>query len=107
VSPRMFIGMVGLALAVVGLIALTSGVSASYDAGEFFGREEASCGTAFSPDDRYDNAPAAACEEAIDTRRMWGWPLLVLGVLAAVGAATVWPVSGRAAAKEGGPGTQP
>jgi hypothetical protein len=86
-SPRMFIGLLGAAAVVAGLIALLTGVTTSIDA--LFGPQTVGCGSTVAPNHEFGANVAAACEKALDTRRMWGWPLLIVGGIAASGAVLV------------------
>ncbi len=98
-SPRLFAGLLGALGAIAGLLALSTGVNAHYDA-TIFGRAQISCGTPFNPTAGLGGPPAVACEDAISSRRTWGWPLLALGGAALAGALLI-QTPGRQAEEAG------
>jgi len=84
-SPRLFIGIIGAGLIILGLIALATGVNVDYDAG-ILGHSPAGCGTAIVPDHMLGGQLAADCQSALDSRRLWAWPALIVGAVATLGA---------------------
>lgn len=90
VSPRVFAAVTGGLLALVGVIAIMFvPVSASYQTALGFTAHD-TCGTTLNADlDRFSGQTFAECEDALGTRRAWGWPVLAVGVLALVGVAVV------------------
>jgi hypothetical protein len=104
VSPRWFAGIVGGILLLIGIIMLATPVTAER------GSDSARCGTGFqgaSPDAGYKDAGISIadamygdftepettfeelCNDAIGTRRAWGWPVGGLGAIVVLGAALV------------------
>lgn len=86
-SPRLYILLVGGVLAVVGFFALIFAVSIPVD-GIIIDSVE--CGSGFG---MVDTKPIGApddwrtlCDSAVSTRQTWGWGLVGVGVLVAVGA---------------------
>lgn len=90
VSPRVFAAVTGGLIALVGVIAIMFvPVSASYQTALGF-TAHTTCGTTLNADlDRFSGQTLAECEDAVGTRRAWGWPALGLGVLVLAGAALV------------------
>lgn len=87
VSPRQFIVAVGVVLAVIGAIALVLPVSA--DALTLYGYETVDCGPSSAPSGPVSGPGVAACSDALSDRRIWAIPLFALGLIAAIGGATV------------------
>lgn len=100
VSPRVFAIAVGVVLAIVGFVALSTPVHA----------DGVACGSGFGKDtaaaQRQDNVndltavlggglasstqpTVLACDSAVSTRQTWSWPLVGVGVLAVLGGAVV------------------
>lgn len=89
-SPRLFAGIIGGILALVGVIAVMFvPVTTSYQTALGFTAND-TCGTTLNADvDRFSGQVRAECEDAVGTRRAWGWPLTAAGVLVIAGAALV------------------
>ena len=82
-TARQFAGLIGVALALAGIIALSLPISTTYD-GAAFG--DMGCGSALSSDtDWMGGALRGACEDAVGTRRAWGWPLAAVGAVVGAG----------------------
>jgi hypothetical protein len=88
VTPRQFATWLGVLLFAGGLLFLMLPVSASYQSG-IVGTSTVSCGATLNPNDQYSSAPAEACDEAISARRMWAWPVAILGGIAVAGALVI------------------
>lgn len=89
-TPRQFAAIMGalLLLAGVAVLAIVP-VSGDYIA-PLFGEQSVNCGTALVSDvDRYSGEPLAACRDSMSTRRAWGWPVFLVGVVVLAGAVFV------------------
>lgn len=106
-SPRIFTVAVGVAMIIVGIVVLALGTSATNPNG--WGQLD--CGSAFNPnideltteatvdglsdamlglpEDAEPMAGVQACEAALTTRHMFGWPVGGLGIVMLVGAVFV------------------
>lgn len=89
-SPRQFTALVGTLLGVVGFFALLWPVNVTSDG--LLGLD-IECGSGFA---MLDEKPIgggsdwrSTCEDAVDSRRMWAWPLLVGGLVVCAGAGFV------------------
>jgi len=87
-SPRLFIGLIGVALVVTGLVLLSNEVSVDYDGG-IIGHSDTACGTALEPVSNYYGKLAVDCATAITTRQTWSWVILAIGAVVTLGAAAV------------------
>ena len=84
-TPRQFIVIVGAVLLFAGFLALALPISGDYQS-DIFGSQSVDCGAALGTDmDLYSGEPLEACQDAVSTRRAWGWPLTALGVLVVAG----------------------
>lgn len=86
ITPRQAVAALGVLLAIAGAIALLLPVNVHTDEYSVFGTEvqEVSCGIALTaPGDQ------PSCAEAAGDRRLWAWPLAIIGVLAVAGAVLV------------------
>jgi hypothetical protein len=92
VTPRVFAAVVGGLILLVGVAALLFvKVSGDYDAG-MFGDQSVDCGTAVVADiDMYSDDPLHACEDALGTRRAWGWPVTGVGLVVLAGGLLIRP----------------
>lgn len=89
ITPRQFATALGVLMAIAGLVALTIPVHTFADSG-LFGTYEIDCGTALADNTAaLGGDPLAQCRDALGTRRAWGWPLLLAGVVVAAGAVFV------------------
>lgn len=89
ITPRQFIITVGVLMALAGLVFLSLPISAVSDSG-LFGASEISCGSALADEtSALGGDPLAQCRDAVGDRRMWAWPLGLIGVVAILGAAFV------------------
>lgn len=89
ITPRIFVAAVGVAMALAGLVFLTLPITAVSDSG-LFGASEISCGSALADNtSALGGDPLAQCRDAVGGRRMWAWPLGLVGVVAILGAAFV------------------
>lgn len=85
-SPRQFIGAVGVLLALAALIALMTPMNAQTSS-PFGGDTTADCGSALFGDPGTINPPA--CDEVTGDRRLWAIPLGAVGLIAVLGALIV------------------
>lgn len=82
ISARQFAAIIGgIALAVGAAAVLLLPVSVDYETETLGWDMSASCGTTTMPAAVYGEAAIDACDEAIGTRRAWGWPLTVVGLV--------------------------
>lgn len=89
-TARQFAGLLGVLLAIAGVLALSLPVTADYDAG-MFGNQSADCGSALSANDSLGGDPLAECAIAISTRRAWSWPLGIVGLVVLAGTLLIQP----------------
>lgn len=90
-NMRQFAAIVGILFIIGAGIALFTEV----EAGDWSMR----CGTAVAPDtDRLSNEPLEECEDALGTRRVWGWPVGVAGLIVLGGAVVAESQAKRPAA---------
>lgn len=89
-SPRVFIGIIAAALIIGGFIVLSLG--SSYRADTIFVEgltDTVECGSALNPAEQWHPDREAACADKLQGKRIGGWALVVVGALAAAGAAFV------------------
>jgi hypothetical protein len=102
-TPRQAAALLGGLMALAGLIALSLPISADYDS-DFLGDMTADCGSALSSNiDTLGGDPEDACEDAVGTRRMWAWPLGIVGVVVFFGVALVTSPRSPQQTQETGP----
>lgn len=82
VTPRTFAAILGGAALLIGLLATTAvAVSASH-AGNLYGSGGYYCGTVLAPDtDGYRGEYLQSCTDALGARGLWGWGLVIVGVI--------------------------
>ena len=91
ITPRQFAVALGVLMAIAGLIALSIPVSAMSDSG-LFGASEVDCGSALADNTgRLGGDPLTQCQDALGSRRGWGWPLAIAGVVIGLAGAFVAP----------------
>lgn len=95
---QQFGGLLGVLMAVAAAIALMTGVSADYDS-ENLGFTTVECGSTFAPAAPFADDAKLACSDAIGTRRAWGWPLGIVGLVLIGGAAVYEQNQARSRAK--------
>lgn len=82
ISFRQFAAIIGgIALAVGAVAVLLLPVSVDYETETLGWGMSTSCGTTAMPTGVFGEAADDACDEAISTRRAWGWPLTVAGLV--------------------------
>jgi len=91
-NPRVFAGLAGAAIVVLGLVLLVmpvsmtvSGESGTCDSSAVFGGLPS--GLLFN--NRAEREWADQCADATSTRKAWSWGLVGVGLLAAVGGAAI------------------
>lgn len=81
ITLSQFLAIVGILVLIGGVVALATSVTAYYGA-DTFTELSANCGVGFSADIDGLNAEArAACRDALGDRRIWAWPVLIVGLL--------------------------
>jgi hypothetical protein len=88
ISARLFTGLVGLGAAVTALFILLAPAEPTYYHPEF-GGSPLHCGSVLDPSEYSHPLMAFVCEEALDERALWGWPLGAGGVVVVLAAALI------------------
>lgn len=92
VTPRTAAAILGVLLAIAGLLALLLPITVITDQYSMFGEDQrVNCGPALTG----NSAAEPDCADATSSRQMWAWPLAIVGVLAVAGAVFVQPAQRR------------